>query len=72
MVNYNFNDVGGISPQKIRMYLSSRGWEKTRSESRFDVFSNSKYEEQMVVPNNKDFTDYSKRITELISDLSKW
>ena len=63
-------NYGTISPQKVRMYLSSRGWEKTQSESKFDVFTHKQFEDKVVVPNNKEYVDYAYRINELVNDLS--
>ncbi|WII08190.1 hypothetical protein PED39_03035 [Methanomassiliicoccales archaeon LGM-RCC1] len=60
-----------ITPQKVRMYLSSRKWEKQRGEQKFDVYSNPSFDEDLIVPNDNSYSDYSKRIKELISDLSR-
>lgn len=63
-------DYNSISPQKIRLYLSSRGWEKLRSETKFDIYKHPSYDNLMVVPNDKNYDDYAKRVGELVNDLA--
>jgi len=60
-----------ITPDNIRMYLTSRGWEKVRNESAFDVFDNTVINEPILVPNDVALGDYVKRVDDLISDLSR-
>lgn len=60
-----------ITPDNIRMYLTSRGWEKVRSESAFDVFDNAAISEPILVPNDVALGDYIKRVDDVISDLSR-
>ena len=63
-------DYSSINPQKIRLYLSSRGWEKLRSEKRFDVYKHPSFDDLMIVPNDKNYNDYSNRVRELVKDLA--
>ncbi len=60
-----------ITPDNIRMYLTSRGWEKVRSESAFDVFDNPVINEPILVPNDAALGDYIRRVDDVISDLSR-
>ena len=65
------SDYGVIRPQSIRLYVSSRGWEKQRSESKYDIYENKAFDEVLVIPNDQSLRDYSKRVGELIGDLSR-
>ncbi len=60
-----------ITPENIHTYLTSRGWEKVRSESAFDVFNNTLIEEPILVPNDVALGDYVRRVDDIISDLSR-
>ncbi len=61
----------GISPQKIRMFLSSRGWVHSGKTVVFDVFENPATGTAVTVPNNKDFIDYARRVGEIVLEVSK-
>lgn len=58
-------------PKRIMAYLSSRGWEKVRSEATFDVYSDKDGRYQLTVPNDNTLRDYPCRLYELVSDLSE-
>ncbi len=58
-------------PKRIMAYLSSRGWEKIRSDATFDVYSNRDGRYQLTVPNDNTLRDYPRRLYELVSDLSE-
>ena len=65
------SDYGVIRPQSIRLYVSSRGWEKQRSESKYDIYENKAFDEVLVIHIDQSLRDYSKRVGELIGDLSR-
>lgn len=69
-LTYGEETLGGINPQNIRMYLSSRGWTCEHRESTFDVYSDGSGN-TVIVPADRQLRDYAYRVEELIRDLSK-
>lgn len=60
----------GISPQKIRMFLLSRGWVFSGKTSVFDYFEKPETGAVVTVPNNRDFIDYARRVEEIVCEIS--
>ena len=62
-----------ISPIRVRKYLLGTGWKE--DSNKFDsinlFYYGHKIEEQILLPINIEFIDYSRRIKELIEKLSK-
>lgn len=61
----------GISPQKIRLFLSSRGWVPLGKTAVFDVFENPETGATVTVPNSRDFMDYARRVEEVVCEVSE-
>lgn len=60
----------GISPQKIRMFLLSRGWVPSGKTAVFDIFEKPETGVMVTVPNSRDFIDYARRVEEVVRDVS--
>ncbi|MFT0899512.1 hypothetical protein [Candidatus Methanoprimaticola sp. MG2] len=60
-----------ISPQKIRLFLSSRGWVPSGKTATFDIFENPETSVMVTVPNSRDFIDYVRRVEEVVRDVSE-
>lgn len=60
----------GISPQKIRMFLLSRGWEPCGKTAVFDLFEKPETGVMVTVPNSRDFIDYARRVEEIVHEVS--
>lgn len=67
---YSYDIFKQISPQKIRLYLTSCGWKYERSTKFYDIFSNPEDGVVVTVPNNRDYTDYAYRVEEIVRDVS--
>ena len=68
---YTYETLKQISPQKIRLYLTSCGWEFERKTRAFDVFSDPGHSTIVTVPNSRDYSDYAYRVEEVVKDVSK-
>lgn len=67
---YSYDIFKQISPQKIRLYLTSCGWNYDRSTKFCDIFSNPDDGTVVTVPNNRDYSDYAYRVEEIVRDVS--
>ncbi len=70
------NDIGpdvlrSLKPQSIRLYLTSRGWNKHKSTATFDIFVKKDISEEILVPNSPLYSDYIYRMEDLLTSLSK-
>lgn len=68
---FSLDTLRGISPQKIRMFLLSRGWVSSGKTPVFDIFEKPETGVMVTVPNNRDFMDYSRRVEEIVRDVSE-
>lgn len=67
---YSYEILKSISPQKVRMYLLSSGWQLERRDPYSDVFSNPVTGEVVDVPDDKGFGDYAYRLEEIVRTIS--
>ncbi len=67
---YSYEILKSISPQKVRLYLTSSGWQLERRDPTSDVFSNPVTGEVVDVPDDKEFRDYAYRLEEIIRTIS--
>lgn len=68
---YSYDVLKQISPQKIRLYLTSCGWELDHRTNFHDVFINPRTNDVVTVPNSRDYTDYAYRVEEIVSTVSE-
>ena len=68
---YSYDVFKQISPQKIRLYLMSCGWEFDHKTSFHDVFVNPRTNDIVTVPNNRDYSDYAYRVEEIVKTVSQ-
>ncbi len=67
---YSYETLKQISPQKIRLYLTSCGWEVEGKTNVFDVFSDPDHSVVVTVPNSRDYSDYAYRVEEVVRTVS--
>ena len=68
---YSYETLKQIKPQKIRLYLTSCGWELEKKTGAFDIFSDPDHSTVVTVPNSREYSDYALRIEEVIKDVSR-